>query len=185
MCLSLHCNATNTIVFCMVMVKKATISSKYNIFFVWEKFKKTVQSIALKKRRWRDFCTIFLLLMRLSKSVMKTFKTLKIFKRISWKSTILSICLGFIKQMFIVFVLALLSFGGSLAIKYISMNYQPYIFRSTLSDLNHDEFHYSAFISSMKRCNETCNTVGDRLVEYVFLVKWKTWTWEYLTWSKG
>ena len=78
------------------------------------------------------------------------------------------------KQMFIVFVLALLSFGGSLAIKFISMNYQPYIFRSTLSDLNPDEFHYSPFISSMKRCNETCNTVGDCLVEYLFLVKWKT-----------
>ena len=68
---------------------------------------------------------------------------------------------GFIKLMFIVLLLVLLCFSGSLAIKYISMNDQACLVRPTLIDLNLDELHYQPFIISMIRYKGSCNTVED------------------------
>ena len=48
---------------------------------------------------------------------------------------------GFIKQMFIVLVLLLLCFGGSLAIKCVSMNNKPCMPRPMLIHLNPDELY--------------------------------------------
>ena len=63
--------------------------------------------------------------------------------------------------MFIVLVLVLLCFGGSLAIKFVFMNNQPCLVTSMLIDLNPDKLHYHPFIISMSRCNGSCNTVKD------------------------
>ena len=68
---------------------------------------------------------------------------------------------GFIKKEFLV----LLSFGGSLATKCISLDNKPYIIRPTLIDLNPDECnqrwcHYS-FAVSLGRCSGSCNTLDD------------------------
>ena len=68
---------------------------------------------------------------------------------------------GFIKLMFIVPLLVLLCFSGSLAIKCISMNDQACLVRPTLIDLNLDELHYQPFITSMIRYKGSCNTVED------------------------
>ena len=67
----------------------------------------------------------------------------------------------FIKQLFIVLVLVLLYFDGSLAIKCGSMNNQSFMVRLTLLDWNPDKLHYYPFIISMDRFNESCNTVED------------------------
>ena len=45
-------------------------------------------------------------------------------------------------QTYIVLVLGLLGFGGSLAIKCISMNNKPCIVKLTVIDLNLDEIHH-------------------------------------------
>ena len=63
--------------------------------------------------------------------------------------------------MFIVLVLMLLSFGGSLSIKCVYMNNRPCLVRPTLIDFNFDEFHYYPFIISINRCDGSCNTVED------------------------
>ena len=63
--------------------------------------------------------------------------------------------------MFIVTVLVLLCFGGSLAINCLSMNNQPCIVRSMRTDMNPDKFHYYPVIISMNRCNGNCSTVKD------------------------
>ena len=69
---------------------------------------------------------------------------------------------GFIEQMFIVLVLVLFCFGGSLVIKCVPLNNQPCMIRLTLIDLNPDEFLHYPFIVNMTRCDESCNTVEDR-----------------------
>ena len=79
--------------------------------------------------------------------------------------------LGFIKQMLIVLVLMLLSFGGSLATKYLSMNNQLSMHRLTLIDLNPDEFHYYPFIISLGKCNRSYNTAEAPLAECVSPIK--------------
>ena len=63
--------------------------------------------------------------------------------------------------MFIVLVLMLVGFGGSLTIKCVSMNNQACLVRPTLIDLNLDELLYYPFIISMDRCDGSCNTVED------------------------
>ena len=63
--------------------------------------------------------------------------------------------------MFIVLVLVLLCFGGSLAIKCASKNNEPCLIRPTLIDLNFDELHYYPFIICMSKYNRSCNTVED------------------------
>ena len=47
----------------------------------------------------------------------------------------------FIRQLFIVLVL-MLAFGRSLAMKYLSMNNKPCIFKLTPIDLNPDELYF-------------------------------------------
>ena len=68
---------------------------------------------------------------------------------------------GFIKQMFILLVLVLFGFGGSLSTKCVFMNIQPCIVRPTLIDLNPDELYYYPFIISPDRCYGGCNIVED------------------------
>ena len=67
---------------------------------------------------------------------------------------------GFIKRTFIVMVVVLLGFGGSLATKCTSMNNQSCMVRITLTDLNPDEFEslLSMFVS-LDRCDKSCNTI--------------------------
>ena len=65
---------------------------------------------------------------------------------------------GFIKPTFIVLVL-MLDFGGSLAIKCISVNNQPCMIRPMRINLNPDELRYCPFIVSMDRCDGICNIV--------------------------
>ena len=65
----------------------------------------------------------------------------------------------FTKQMFMILVLVLLCFGGSLAMTFVSIINQPCMVRPALIDLNPDELQYYPFINSMSRCNESCNTV--------------------------
>ena len=69
--------------------------------------------------------------------------------------------LGFIKQTFIVSVLVLLGFGGSLVTEYAFMNNQPCMVRSMLIDLSPDELHYYPFIISLDRFDGSCSTVED------------------------
>ena len=72
---------------------------------------------------------------------------------------------GFIKQIFIVLLLVLLCFCGSLAaaktIKCVSVNNQQFMVWSTIIDLNLEELYYYLFIISMNRCDGTCNTIED------------------------
>ena len=68
---------------------------------------------------------------------------------------------GFMKQMFIILVLLLLGFCGSLAIKCMSINNQPCMVRPILSNLNPDKLHYYPFIVSMTRCDGSCITAED------------------------
>ena len=83
---------------------------------------------------------------------------------------------GFIKQMVIALMLVLLCFGGSLAIKCVSINNQPCMVRSILIDLNPNElfyyyycyyyyyyYYYYSLIISMKRCNGSYCTVEDQV----------------------
>ena len=68
---------------------------------------------------------------------------------------------GIIKQMFIVLVLLLLVFGGSLSTKRVSMNNKPCLVRPTIIDLNADEIDYYPCIVSLDRCYGIRNTVED------------------------
>ena len=63
----------------------------------------------------------------------------------------------FIKQMLV----GLLSFGGSLATKYVSLNNQPCVTKPTLVDLNPDDLRYDPFIFSLDRCYRSCNVLND------------------------
>ena len=67
----------------------------------------------------------------------------------------------FIKQTFIVLVLGLLGFGGSLATKCVSMNNQSCMKRPMLIDLYSDELHYYPF-HSLDNCDGSCHTVEDQ-----------------------
>ena len=69
--------------------------------------------------------------------------------------------LGFTKQTFIVLVLMLLGFVGSLVTEYASINNQPCMVRPILTDLNPDELHYYPFIISLDRFDGSCSTVED------------------------
>ena len=51
-----------------------------------------------------------------------------------------------------------LSFSESLAAKYISLNYEPCLFRPKLINLN--ELHYYHFMVSLDRSVGSCNTPG-------------------------
>ena len=70
---------------------------------------------------------------------------------------------GFIKQTFIVQLLVLSCFYGSLAaaktIICVSMSNQQFMVRPTLIDLNLEELHYYLFIISMNRCDGSCNNI--------------------------
>ena len=72
---------------------------------------------------------------------------------------------GLIKQTFIVLVLVLFCFGGSMAAtnatKFASNSNQQCMVRSTLIDLNLNEIHYYPFIISMNRCDGSWNTTED------------------------
>ena len=63
-----------------------------------------------------------------------------------------------IKEEFI----AALSFSKSLAAKYVSLNNQPCIVKSTLIDLNPDEprieLYYHPFLVTLDRYDGSCNT---------------------------
>ena len=58
-------------------------------------------------------------------------------------------------------VLVLLCFAGSLAIKDISLNIKPCMVRPRFINHNPVELHYYPFISSLDRCDESCNTDED------------------------
>ena len=65
---------------------------------------------------------------------------------------------GFIKQTFIILVLVLLGFDGSLAIKCISKNNHWWMVAPTLIDLNRNKLHYYWFFGSIDGCDGSCNT---------------------------
>ena len=71
---------------------------------------------------------------------------------------------------FIILVL-MLCFGGSLAIKYVSMNNQSYIVKPVVNNFNIYELDYYLFIFSISSCNGSCNFIEDSLLEHVFLIK--------------
>ena len=62
-----------------------------------------------------------------------------------------------IKQVFI----ALLSFSGSLATRYLSLNNEPIMTRPTLLDINSIELKYYPFMITLDKCNGSCNVVDD------------------------
>lgn len=73
-------------------------------------------------------------------------------------------------QMLFVIVFVLRGFGGSKALKSLSMNKQLYMIRPKLVDLNLDKPHYYPFIISMNKCDGSYITARDPLVticEYV------------------
>ena len=65
----------------------------------------------------------------------------------------------------------MLYFGGSLAIKYISMNNQSYLVKPMVNNFNIYELDYYLFIISISRCNGSCNFIEDSLLEHVLLIK--------------
>ena len=52
-----------------------------------------------------------------------------------------------------VFIIALLSFSGSLATKCTSLNNEPCVIRPNLIDLNPVELNYYSFIISLDKCS--------------------------------
>ena len=68
----------------------------------------------------------------------------------------------------------MLDFGGSLAIKYKSMNNQQGMVRPTLIDLILDELHNYPFIISMERCDGSCNTTEDPFGRICVSVRYNT-----------
>ena len=73
--------------------------------------------------------------------------------------------LKFKKQDFI----ALLSFSGSLArvakisnrTKYISLNNEPCLARTTVIEINPNKLHHFPFMFSLHSCKGSCNTFDD------------------------
>ena len=57
--------------------------------------------------------------------------------------------------------IVLLSFGGSLATKYVSLNNEPCMVRCTLTDLNPVELDFYLFMISQNKCNVSCNAAND------------------------
>ena len=68
---------------------------------------------------------------------------------------------GTIKQMFIVMMLVLLGFRGSLTIKFLFMYNQTCMFGLTLIDFSPDVLHYYLLITNLDRYDGSCNTVED------------------------
>ena len=66
-----------------------------------------------------------------------------------------------IKQIFIVMMLVLLGFGGSLTIKFVFMYNKTCMFGLTLIDFSPDVLHYYPLITSLDRYGGSCNTVED------------------------
>ena len=64
-----------------------------------------------------------------------------------------------IKQVFII----LLSFSSSLATKYVSLNDEPCIVRSTIIDLNPVELKCYPLIISLDKCNGSCNVLSPKI----------------------
>ena len=58
-----------------------------------------------------------------------------------------------IKQVFV----ALLSFSGSLATKYVSLSNDPCMVGPALIDLNRVELNYYPFMISLGKCNRSCS----------------------------
>ena len=81
---------------------------------------------------------------------------------------------GFIKQTFIVLVLVLLGFGGSLTTKCVSINNQPCMVRPKFVDLSPDELYYFLSIISLDRFYESCHTVDDPFHRIYVPIKWNT-----------
>ena len=55
----------------------------------------------------------------------------------------------------------LLSFGGSLATKCLSLSNEPCMATPTLIHLNPIELNYYPFIISLDKCNGSCNAIND------------------------
>ena len=55
----------------------------------------------------------------------------------------------------------LLSFGGSLATKCMSLNNEPSMVRSTLVDLSPAKLKYFSFLVSLDKCSKSCNSSYD------------------------
>ena len=62
-----------------------------------------------------------------------------------------------LKQVFIV----LLSFSGSLATKFVSLNNEPLMIMVTFVDSNSIELNYYLFMISLDKCNGSCNVVDN------------------------
>ena len=54
-------------------------------------------------------------------------------------------------------VIVLLSFGGPLATKCVSLSNRPFMIRPTLIDLNPIEPNYYPSMISLDKCNGSCN----------------------------
>ena len=57
--------------------------------------------------------------------------------------------------------IVLLSFGGSLATKDVSLSDKSCIVKPTLTDLNPVEFNYYPFMVSLDKCSGSCNAAVD------------------------
>ena len=62
-----------------------------------------------------------------------------------------------LKQVFIV----LLSFSGSLATKFVSLNNEPLMIMVTFVDSNSIELNYYLFMISLDKCNGSCSDVDN------------------------
>ena len=62
-----------------------------------------------------------------------------------------------LKQVFIV----LLSFSGSLATKFVSLNNEPLMIMATSVDSNSIELNYYLFMISLDKCNGSCSDVDN------------------------
>ena len=70
--------------------------------------------------------------------------------------------------------ISLLSFGGPLATKCVSLNNAPCIAMPTLIDLNPVERIYYSSVISLDKCNGNCDVFDALSTKYVFPVKEKT-----------
>ena len=62
-----------------------------------------------------------------------------------------------LKQVFFV----LLSFSGSLATKFVSLNNEPLMIMATSVDSNSIELNYYLFMISLDKCNGSCSDVDN------------------------
>ena len=70
--------------------------------------------------------------------------------------------------------IGLLRFSGSLATKFVSLNNELCMVRSTLIDSNPVEFNCYPFLISLDKCSKTSNATDDLSKKYAFQVKQKT-----------